>query len=91
MKLLTLTSSICRILLVWLSRITMPVYEGSAALSENYRGQDGDKVKKGKDNDAQAYLVDPRMAEISFIPIGRFDEMLNASRQAPFIGDFAGH
>lgn len=69
----------------------MPGYEGSDDLSENYRRQDGDKIEKGNDDNAQAYLVDPRIAEISFLPIGRFDEMLNASQQAPLIGDFAGH
>jgi hypothetical protein len=48
----------------------MPGHEGSDDLSENYRRQDGDEVKKGDDNDAHAYLVDPGIAEISFIPIG---------------------
>jgi hypothetical protein len=88
--------SISRILLIWFTPgsrcpFKMPVYEVSDDLSEHYRCKDGDKVKKGNDDDAQAYLVDPWIAEISFIPIGRFDEMLNVSRQAPFIGDFAGH
>ncbi len=63
----------------------------SEALSEDGQRQDGDKIEKGNGDDAQAYLVDPWTAEISLLPISPFDEMLNASRQAPLIGDPAGH
>jgi hypothetical protein len=51
-------------------------------LFQENRHQDGNKVKHGHDNNAQAYLINPWMTEISLVPIGRFNEMLKAPEQA---------
>jgi len=40
------------------------------------------KVNHGNDNTTKAHLVNPVIAKIPLLPIGRFDEMLKASEQA---------
>ena len=53
-------------------------------LFQKNRHQEGYEAKNGNDDDAQADFIDPGMTEISILPIGRFDEMLKAFKQAPF-------
>jgi hypothetical protein len=47
------------------------------------RPQNGHKIEQGNEEDAQADLVDPFMAKISPLPVGRFDEMPKAFERAP--------
>ena len=42
------------------------------------------KVDNGKDHHTEANFIDHFAAEIFFIPIGRFDEILKAPEQASF-------
>ena len=44
------------------------------------------KVDNGNDNPTEANFIDHFVAEIFFIPIGRFDEMLKAPEPALFRG-----
>jgi hypothetical protein len=53
-----------------------------ADLPQKNRRQNGDEIKDGDDEDAEAGLVDPFVAEIPFVPVGRFDETANTCGQA---------
>jgi hypothetical protein len=59
-----------------------------AVIPKNYPGKIGagteTKVNNRKDHDTKANFVDQFMAEIFFIPIGRFDEILKAADQGSF-------
>jgi hypothetical protein len=57
-------------------------------LSKNHEPQDGHEIEQGADDDPQANFIDPFVAEVSPLPIGRFDEMLKALEPAPFGIDF---
>jgi hypothetical protein len=58
-------------------------------LNDGY--QKWEKVNHGSDNTTQAHLVNPVIAEISLLPIGRFNEMLKASEQTLFSRDLVMH
>jgi hypothetical protein len=60
-------------------------------LFQKKASQDRDKVNHGNDCAAKAHLVNPAIAEISLLPVGRFDEMLKTYEQAHSSRDAVMH
>ena len=57
-------------------------------LLQKKASQQGDEVNHGNQNTAKAHLVNPVIAEISFLPIDRLDEVMKAPGQVLFGCDF---
>jgi hypothetical protein len=66
-------------------------YSSNRYLFLNDGNEKWDKVNHGSNNTTKAHLVNPVIAKISLLPIGRFDEMLKAFEKAFFSRDFVMH